>query len=227
MTFADGHLWWAFAENRIVEFVDQQPGRPTRYRPTRNGWSNESLTGERLTTLSLSSALTRTASYRMTICEFERVDYLLRRIRGEQEPLHAQAVALQNQMRTVATGMLAQLHWQDLETLTDLIFSRDGWRRVSVLGNDEPDVDLVLEHATTFHRAWVQVKTKAGQSELTSNLESFVRHGTCDRFYFVCGQSSGSLRIPAEKHLHLWAGDRLADAAIDAGLFTWLIDRTR
>jgi len=27
--------------------------------------------------------------------------------------------------------------------------------------------------------------------------------------------------------LHLWAAERLSDAAIDAGLFDWLMDRTR
>jgi hypothetical protein len=27
--------------------------------------------------------------------------------------------------------------------------------------------------------------------------------------------------------LHLWTGDRLSDTAINAGLFDWLIDRTR
>jgi hypothetical protein len=31
---------------------------------------------------------------------------------------------------------------------------------------------------------------------------------------------------PAGPRLHLWTGDRLSDAAIDAGLFSWLIDRT-
>ena len=37
----------------------------------------------------LSSALTRTASYQMTICTIEHADYLLRRIRGEKpNPLH-------------------------------------------------------------------------------------------------------------------------------------------
>ena len=61
---------------------------PARYRRTRAGWSNKSLTGRPLTVRSLSSALTRTANYQMTICTVKHADYLLRRIRDERNPLH-------------------------------------------------------------------------------------------------------------------------------------------
>jgi hypothetical protein len=33
--------------------------------------------------------------------------------------------------------------------------------------------------------------------------------------------------MPAQPRLHLWAAERLSDAVIDAGLFDWLMDRTR
>lgn len=227
VTIAAGHLWWCFAAGPVVPVQSENPLAPSRYRPTRAGWRNTSLAGEPLTTLSLSSSLTRTANYRMTICEVERSDYLVRRIRSLPDPLHAQAMALQAKVRQLTEGMIAQLHWQDLESLTDLIFARDGWRRVGVLGGDQPDVDLVLEHATTRQRAWVQVKTKAKQADLADNLERFEQQGTCDRFYFICGHPSGPLTIPDDPHVQLWAKVTLADAAIDAGLFGWLVDRTR
>jgi hypothetical protein len=51
--------------------------------------------------------------------------------------------------------------------------------------------------------------------------------GSCDRFFFVCHSAAGALRLPAQPRLHLWTADRLSDAAIDAGLYDWLIDRTR
>jgi hypothetical protein len=38
-----------------------------------------------------------------------------------------------------------------------------------------------------------------------------------DRFFFVCHTAAGLLSLPAEPRLHLWTGDRLSDAAIDAG----------
>jgi hypothetical protein len=48
-------------------------------------WQRPSLTGEPPTTRSLSSALLRTASYRMTVCKVDHHDYLLHRIHGEPD----------------------------------------------------------------------------------------------------------------------------------------------
>jgi hypothetical protein len=59
------------------------------------------LTGKPLTVRSLSSAVTRTASYQMTICAIKHADYLLRRIRDEPAPVHAQATALRSEMRDI------------------------------------------------------------------------------------------------------------------------------
>ena len=180
-----------------------------------------------MTARGLSSALTRTANYRMTICEFAREDYLLRRIRGEPEPLVEAATTLVGELRSTALAMIAQLHWEEFETLVDLIFARDGWRRTSVLGKDQPDVDMILDHRTSRQTAWVQVKTGAGQAELNDYLERFRLEGTCDRFYFVSSNPKGTLHLPEARNLHLWAGPTLATAAIDAGLLDWLIERTR
>src|SRR6266436_3037255 len=99
VTMADGHFWWAFAKGRVVGVEPGKSYGPARYRLTKAGWSKTSLTGDPLTVRSLSSALTRTAGYQMTICAIEREDYLLRRIRGEGDPLHARATALRVEMR--------------------------------------------------------------------------------------------------------------------------------
>lgn len=227
VTMADGHWWWAFGELPVVPIEGAVDGSPGRYRRTRDGWHRHSLDGEPLNVGGLSSALTRTASYRMTICRVERADYLLRRIRGEADPLHSEASHLQQQMRQVGLQMIRLLHWEEFETLVDLIFARNGWRRRSVLGKNQPDVDLVVDQPVTNEVAWVQVKTGTRQAELNDYLERFRRDGSYDRFFFVCHTSPGSLTLPDEPRLHLWAGENLAQAAIDAGLFDWLVERTR
>jgi len=86
VTMADGHFWWAFAKGPVVGVEQGISDEPARYRLTKAGWSKTSLTGDPLTVRSLSSALTRTASYQMTICAIKHEDYLLRRIRGEGDP---------------------------------------------------------------------------------------------------------------------------------------------
>ena len=199
VTVADGHVWWVFAEGPVTATGNEGggSGEPSRQRATRNGWSRQSLTGEALTTASLSSALTRTANYRMTICGIDRADYLLRRIRGEQDPLHRQALALQQQMRQLALAMIRQLDWADFETLVDLVFSRNGWRRGGVLGRNQADVDLLLDHPVTGELAWVQVKSATNQAELDDYLGRFARDGSAQHFFYVCHTQTG-LRLPGE-----------------------------
>ena len=75
VTMADGHFWWAFAEGPVVGVERGSADEPARYRRTRAGWSKTSLTGEPLTVRGLSSALTRTASYQMTICAIKHASH--------------------------------------------------------------------------------------------------------------------------------------------------------
>src|SRR5207253_1642904 len=160
VTMTHGHFWWAFASGPVFELDRENFGAPARYRRTRTGWSKASLNGEPLDARGLSSALTRTASYQMTICTIKHVDYLLRRIRGETDPLHAHAIALRAEVREIGLRMIRQLDWRDFETLVDLIFARGGWQRSSALGKHQPDVDLILTQPTTDETAWVQIKSK-------------------------------------------------------------------
>jgi hypothetical protein len=108
VTMADGHFWWAFGEGPVVGIEPGNSDEPARYLRTQAGWSKTSLTGEPLTVRGLSSALTRTANYQMTICAIKRADYLLRRIRGERDPLHAQATVLRVEMREIGLRMIRQ-----------------------------------------------------------------------------------------------------------------------
>lgn len=136
-TIADGHLWWTFASSEVRPVAGDDADLPSRLREALGGWRRESLTGEPLTTAGLSSALTRTANYRMTICAVDRADYLLRRIKGIDDRLQAEAKAVQVQMQDLALRMIRDLRWEEFETLIDLIFARSGWRRTSVLGKDQ------------------------------------------------------------------------------------------
>jgi len=227
ITFADGHLWWAFAGTEVVAIADPDEEGPRRYRRIIDGWHRKSLTGEPLTIRSLSSALTRVAGYRMTICTVEQEAYLLRRIRGEEELLIQEARKLRSDLEDVAGRMIAKLHWRDFENCVELIFSRGGWQRQSAIGDGEVDIDLLLDHPTTGETAWVQIKSSANQAVLNDYLDRFRRDGSCDRFYFVAHTSKGTLALPDERPLQLWTGTTLARHALAAGLFDWLIERTR
>jgi len=227
VTFADGHLWWTFAEADVHAAAAPGPDQPVRYRRCIGGWQRTSLTGEALSVRSLSSALTRVAGYRMTICAVEREDYLLRRIRGEEEPLLAEARHLRRALVDVAGRLIAALDWRDFEIMTELIFTRAGWQRQSALGVGEVDSDLLLDQPTTGETAWVQVKSRASQAVLDDYVARFRADGTAHRFYFVCHSPSRALTLPPEPNLHLWSEGELAQRALASGLLDWLIERSR
>jgi hypothetical protein len=127
----------------------------------------------------------------------------------------------------IAAGeMIAGLHWADFETLADLIFSRAGWQRISRLGGTMKDVDLILRDPTTDETAFVQVKSRAGQSVLDDYIERFDSSGAYDRMFFVCHSPRGKLSAGERREMHVWAGERLADAAVKAGLYDWLMEKS-
>ena len=214
VTMADGHFWWAFAEGPVVGVEAGNSDEPARSRRTRAGWSKTSLTGEPLTVRSLSSALTRTASYQMTICAIRHADYLLRRIRDERDPLHAQATTLKVETREIGLRMIRQLDWRDFETLVDLIFARGGWQRSSVLGKSQADVDLILTQPTIGETAWVQIKSGTSQAELDDYLGRFRRDGSCDRFFFVCHSPAGALSLPVDRRAPIGRRNRRRAARV-------------
>lgn len=225
-TISNGHLYWAFAAPEVISTPNDR-NLPQRHRRIIGEWSRSDLLGKPLTTRSLSSALLRTASYQMTICSAERQSYLLRRIRGDEDPLHVEAKLLQAKMVELAVAMICQLDWRDFEMLVDLIFARGGWQRGSAIGKGEVDVDLSLTMPTTGELAWVQIKSKASQAILNDYLGRFERDGSCQHFFFVCHTAVGSLIAPEGAGLHVWTGPTLARATIAAGLFDWLAERTR
>ena len=162
ITFADGYLWWAFAEPEVA-MLDRNPSAGSRARRTIGGWRNTSIDGHLLRMGDLSTRLTQVANYRGTICTVRAGDYLLRRINGQSEPMLVEAIAARSAMIAAARTMIAQLHWADFEILVDLIFTRGGWQRCSILGGTMADIDLLIEQPTTGETASVQVKSRASQ----------------------------------------------------------------
>jgi hypothetical protein len=226
ITFAQGHLWWAFAESEVVWLGTGDQARGIRMRKTRDGWHRTDIAGTPLRMDGLSTRLTQVAAYRQTICAVKAAGYLLRRINGLEEPAVGRARAAKAAMTAVAAEMIAGLHWSDFETLVDLIFARSGWLRVSRVGESLTDVDLILEQPASGEKAFVQVKSKAGQAVLDDYAARYRQSAAYDRMFFVCHSPKGALSGGDDPSLHVWAGAQLAKTAVSAGLFDWLIERT-
>ncbi len=226
ITFADGHLWWAFA-NPCVEWLGEtDKSKGPRMRKTITPWRKVTIKGQPLRVDHLSTRLTQVAAYRQTICRVKQEDYLLRRINGLEEPVVRRARDARTTLTVIAAEMIAGLHWAEFENLVDLIFARSGWQRISGVGGTLVDVDLVLEQPATGETAFVQVKSKAAQPVLDDYIDRFQRSGTHDRLFFVCHSPQGTLSAKSADPIHIWEGDTLANNAVKAGLFDWLIERS-
>lgn len=225
ITFAEGALWWALSAPEVIWLGGDGSIHGVRARPTLGPWRNTAITGEILTHGGLSSRLTQVAGYRQTLCRVGAAEYAVRRINGIEDPTVAKALAVHEALLAVAEELIAQLHWSDFELLVDLIFTRNGWRRLSTVGGSQKDIDLAIEQPTTGERAFVQVKSKATAVVLNDYIARFEADPGYQRMFFICHSPTGMLESPENAAIHVWAGPRLARMTVQAGLFDWLIER--
>ena len=201
ITFARGRLWWAFAEPDVVLHGHREPTGPSRYRRLIGTWRSTNRFGEPLIQSDISSKLTKTAAYRQTICRVEAQDYAVRLINGEEDSSVVEAKAAQAALETALLPIIRSLHETDFEVLTDLLFHRLGWLRVSALGGLQKDTDLILEQPATKARALVQVKSTADQSVLDDYAARF-KDMQAETSFFVCHSPRGDLKAKKNNNLH-------------------------
>jgi hypothetical protein len=200
--------------------------RGERTRKCIGGWRDTDVTGAVIRMDSLSTKLTKVASYRRTLCAVEAEEYLLRRINGAIEPIVEKSNHVRDAVLQTLAEAIPSLHWADFETLTDVIFSRSGWHRTSPIGGTQKTVDLVVEHPVTNECAAVQVKSSANQKALDEFIDEADQSGKYDRLFFVCHSPRGALSAPADRaDVHLWSGDELAKTVMRVGLFDWVIEK--
>lgn len=225
-TIANGYVWWTFAQDRVLEGDRDGADAPPRFRPVRTAWRNIGLTGSLLTERSFSSALSSIASYQRTICEVREAEYLLRRIRGEDEPLRLKANQLLAEITMTAADLVRRLDWRDFETLVDLIFAYSGYKRQTALGGAQPDVDFIARQPLTGDSAWVQVKSHATQAVFEDYLRRFEKEAGAGVFFFIYHSAGRPIRTRATlPNVHIWSADKIASAAVEAGLFGWVTAR--
>lgn len=224
ITFAEGCLWWGFARPEVI-MIGETPSNGERCRLLVAPWSNCDAYGRRLTIVSLSTRLTKVASYRQTICRVEAAEYLVRRINGVDDPAVAKAKQLRCELLDTTRSLIGGLHWRDFEVLCDLILTRSGWQRIGELGGVQKDTDLVMEQLATGERAFVQIKSASDQSVLTDYVDRFEADPAFARMFFICHSPRSNLTASASKPIHVWAGEVIAEQAITAGLLDWLIEK--
>jgi hypothetical protein len=223
ISFARGHLWWGFADEKVLRLPERLPDGRCHYRQIIGGWRRVNRLGEPLRIDKLSSSLTQLAGYRRTICKVADEGYLLRVINAEPDPLIAIAQDLQEALVDALTPLISRLHWSDFELFVDLLLNRLGWRRVSQLGGLQADIDILAELPATGERWAVQVKSRIDRATMLDCQERLQALGA-DRLLIVSHSPSSAAEVAG---VDLWDGRHLASQACAQGLTGWLIDHCR
>ena len=156
------------------EVIEESDGSRTRKVISNNGnWSCVDANGKELLVDNLDGRVTKVQAYRGTICGVEMKDYLIRRINGEViEEITEAKEAYETLIKSVEK-LIKGLWWSDLELLTDLVFSKLGWQRYSVLGKREKGIDLDLYSPSTQKRVFVQIKSDMDIKQLDEYVSNF------------------------------------------------------
>jgi hypothetical protein len=175
---------------------------------------------------SLDGRLTKVVGYRGTICGLADIaveEYVVRRINAELPVDVVRAEVAMTELLDAVQQLIKGLHWKDFELLVDVMFSRAGYRRLSVLGQTQKSIDIDLESPVTRKRIFVQVKSQASRATFKECVAQFESMSQFDEFFFVCHTPYGLDEFePHEAYIHLLTGASLARLVIDAGLFGFL-----
>jgi Restriction endonuclease len=223
ITFYKQKLYWCFADPYVVEV---EPGG-SRIRKVINDWRCTDIAGNTLFSASLSGRLTQMQGFKGTICSVREQKYLLSRINCE--PLHdvQKAKDALEGLKNQVMPLIQRLNWKDFELLVDLIFARSGWQRLSTLGKTEKSIDLELLLPVSGRRAFVQVKSTAGLSDLKNYIAAFQVMEQFQEMFFIVHTAEGDLQSQAVLDgITLWGLSEIASLVVDSGLSQWLIQRT-
>jgi len=222
ITFFRRRLYWCRAKREVIRLEDG-----TRVRHAVPSWSSSDIKGSPLTVENIDGRVTKVQGFRGTICGVELTSYLIRKINGDAQPEVDVARKSLGRLKIDIQELIRGLWWQDFELLVELIFSRSGWQRISVLGKTEKDIDMDMFSPITQKRAFVQVKSSTSASDITAYYNSFKDYPQYSEMYFVFHTIKGSLEggLRQAERLNLWDTSRIAELVLLTGLVDWLITK--
>lgn len=222
ITFYNNKLYWCFSENKVFIQKDK-----TKIRKVIGKWSCKDLKGNTLFLDNISGRLSKVRGFRGTICSVSDRDYLIKKIKGEQLIEIKEAEESFGKLKDNLILLIKKLNPKDFEILVDLIFRSGGWQRVGVVGKTQKSIDLAIFHPITGESAIVQIKCQTDLVEFNKYKKIFTGMTDYDRFFYVAHTPQGSLEkyINDMDNLNLYFSDKIAELAINSGLFDWILKK--
>jgi Restriction endonuclease len=229
-TIEDGDIWWCFAEAEVIDLYSGDDQAETksgaRMRRVIDCWRNTDVNGNRLRLDSMTTKITKIASFQETIARPSGAADLLRRIRDIQSDSHLRATRALDAMVTAVGNLLDQLHQNDFELLVELIFSSSGWKRISAVGGTQKTLDLAMVLPTTGEHCFVQVKSQTNRSTFRKLVEVLDNSHGYSRMFFVYHTPAEAFDNNAVDRVTVWHRYEIARQTIRAGLVDWILSRT-
>lgn len=226
-TFDEKYLYWCFAEMTVKYFGKEREKFKdgSRERKAVNGWHKTNINGKSLLHKKLDGRLTKTSAFRGTICNIdpEVCSYLTRIINDEDLPYMKKAKKCRADVLESIINLTRSLHWKDFELLTELIFSRSGWRRIGFTGGTQKTIDIPLELPSTGEKAFVQVKSETNKKQFNKYIEDLQELQETRMFYVY---HTGPELTTDRKDVTVINAEKLAEMILNAGLFDWLIKKS-
>lgn len=222
ITFYKRKLYWCKAEKAITELGDG-----TRIRKVIGKWNSYSVNGKPLAIENIDGRVTKVQGFRGTICTVNQSEYLVRKINGQDQPDVEKAKESLSELKKDLRTLVQGLWWKDFELLVDLIFTKSGWQRISVLGKTEKDIDIDIFSPVTRKRAFVQIKTATTPNEIDSYYDRFKAYDQYDEMYMVYHTLNGNVseKIATDFSVHLIDIERISELVIHTGLIDWLMTK--
>lgn len=222
ITFHKKKLYWCRAAREVIELYDK-----SRVRNVIGNWLATDINGQPLRIENIDGRVTKVQGFRGTICSIELQDYLVKKINGQSIDKVENAKSSLVQLRSDVEDLIKGLWWHDFELLIDLVFSKAGWQRFSVLGKTEKDIDLDVYSPATQKRAFVQIKSTTTRAELEAYINTFKEYEQFDEMYFIYHTCYSDLSDMVLRHpnIHLWGLRRVSELVVNAGLVEWLINK--
>ena len=220
ITFFKKKMYWCRAFSEVIELDDK-----SRIRRVIGAWSSTDLNGQQLHVENIDGRVTKVQGFRGTICSIDKQDYLVNKINGQAIQEVENARLSFKRLKLDIEDLIEGLWWHDFELLIDLIFSKSGWQRFSVLGKTEKDIDLDVYSPATQQRAFVQIKTTTTRKEVEQYIKIFNEYEQFDEMYFVYHSCKENLSGLESNKIHIWGPEKIAGLVVNAGLAEWLINK--
>ena len=219
-------MWWCTVEDRAEGNPDGQSQEQGHFwlnceRP----WSNRSLGGRVLTITDLPGDVTLTQGFRATVGKPKHQEKILRVLRDERDPDVIACANARGTYEKAVRAIVSRLSWKDFELLINIVLDRSGWVRLSRVGGTMKSIDLDVANWVIAERAFVQVKSTAGQRELESSIDNFQRSPQYNRMIFATHTPEGKLKTPSDPSVHVWQAEQIADLVVRLGLGEWVENR--